>query len=370
MPSSTAAAAPPGEPSSIWSAEGRVGRAHYFWVSVLTSLAAALLTAVLPDESSGGAVLALLLLLPLAWLAWVASIKRCHDIGHSGWMSLLFLVPFVNVVLGLYLLFKRGTSQDNEYGPPLSLSNAPSAAASKPAAAQQLPPDPKLPTIADPEQAAEGLDGDAEEELWARALAECEDGSRRAGLWAREFSKAGGVESAAKAGYVAARVEELRREVVSQKLQRLASEAAAERDRLAQMDVVARCAHLRAREEKGKCPNCSSIVPMGVRKCPVCTAIFGEFWTPKPVGSVPSVEDSIQLLQRKGYAVEPMENAGWRVSKQPGGEVGAYAFSPMDLAGLARVAGAHRPLARWFADLLTAEEREQLLPRAGSTPAP
>ena len=38
---------------------------------------------------------------------FLLAVGRFHDIGLSGWWSLLFLVPIVNVVVWLYLLFKR-----------------------------------------------------------------------------------------------------------------------------------------------------------------------------------------------------------------------------------------------------------------------
>lgn len=43
-----------------------------------------------------------LLLIPV-WL--IAHIRRLHDRGHSGWMVLLFLIPFVGFFMLLYLLF-------------------------------------------------------------------------------------------------------------------------------------------------------------------------------------------------------------------------------------------------------------------------
>lgn len=47
----------------------------------------------------------------------LAAIRRLHDLNHSGWMYLLFLIPIVNFFFGLYLLFARGTYGDNSYGP-------------------------------------------------------------------------------------------------------------------------------------------------------------------------------------------------------------------------------------------------------------
>src|SRR5258708_1182063 len=46
-----------------------------------------------------------------------AAIQRFHDLGKSGWRTLLLLIPIANIVFGLMLLFKKGNSTDNQYGP-------------------------------------------------------------------------------------------------------------------------------------------------------------------------------------------------------------------------------------------------------------
>lgn len=51
--------------------------------------------------------------------------------------------------------------------------------------------------------------GDADESLWAHALAEVDGASRRQGLWAKSFSEAGGNEPLAKATYMSARVAQM-----------------------------------------------------------------------------------------------------------------------------------------------------------------
>ena len=46
-----------------------------------------------------------------AWLFMVAqSVKRCHDMGHSGWY---IFIPLYNILL----FFWEGESEGNEYGP-------------------------------------------------------------------------------------------------------------------------------------------------------------------------------------------------------------------------------------------------------------
>lgn len=77
-----------------------------------------------PDDEAmlgGGALLLyglfFLLCLPLTVSAYMLMIRRLHDLNLSGFFCLLTLVPFVNLGLEIYLLFKQGTVGDNEYGP-------------------------------------------------------------------------------------------------------------------------------------------------------------------------------------------------------------------------------------------------------------
>jgi uncharacterized membrane protein YhaH (DUF805 family) len=58
------------------------------------------------------AVLALMFWILIASLA-----KRFHDIGQSGWMTLLVLVPVVGQFTPIIMLFYPGNPTDNEYGP-------------------------------------------------------------------------------------------------------------------------------------------------------------------------------------------------------------------------------------------------------------
>jgi uncharacterized membrane protein YhaH (DUF805 family) len=40
-------------------------------------------------------------------IGFILSVGRLHDIGHSGWWTLLLLVPILNVGVSLYLFFAR-----------------------------------------------------------------------------------------------------------------------------------------------------------------------------------------------------------------------------------------------------------------------
>lgn len=53
----------------------------------------------------------------LLYLQFVFSIRRLHDRNQSGWLSLLMLVPLVNLILMIYLFCAKGTDGENNYGP-------------------------------------------------------------------------------------------------------------------------------------------------------------------------------------------------------------------------------------------------------------
>lgn len=48
----------------------------------------------------------------------IFTVKRVHDLGYSGWLALLNLVPLVNVFFSIWLILKKGQLQQNQYGGP------------------------------------------------------------------------------------------------------------------------------------------------------------------------------------------------------------------------------------------------------------
>lgn len=104
------------QPVKLLSVAGRIGRARYiaygFGLYFIVGVAAFIAGAALGE--AGVVVLA------LGWLALVVlglmllTIRRCHDFNMSGWLSLLMLVPLVNLIF----LFIPGTDGPNRFGPP------------------------------------------------------------------------------------------------------------------------------------------------------------------------------------------------------------------------------------------------------------
>lgn len=66
-----------------------------------------------------GLVFLLIAPLVLYWSFRDAAL-RCHDLGYSGFLSLLYLIPFVSLLFSLALLCLPGQEDDNEHGSPPS----------------------------------------------------------------------------------------------------------------------------------------------------------------------------------------------------------------------------------------------------------
>ena len=49
--------------------------------------------------------------------ALAVAVRRLHDIGKSGWMLLIVLIPIVGAIWLLVLLFTDSNAGTNEFGP-------------------------------------------------------------------------------------------------------------------------------------------------------------------------------------------------------------------------------------------------------------
>ena len=81
-----------------------------------------------PNESTAISIFGLfsLLSIPITVSSYLLMIRRLHDVGLSGYFILLAFIPVICLGLLLYLLFKKGTEGDNQYGSdPLGSTAAP-----------------------------------------------------------------------------------------------------------------------------------------------------------------------------------------------------------------------------------------------------
>jgi uncharacterized membrane protein YhaH (DUF805 family) len=110
--------------------EGRIGRLRFLaWSMVLSLVTIAVvgvfalvgLALVSTDSTAGlifGGLLAFILCVAFLIASILITVQRLHDIGWSGWLWLLNLVPFVGSFFPLLLLLMPGTNVANRYGAP------------------------------------------------------------------------------------------------------------------------------------------------------------------------------------------------------------------------------------------------------------
>lgn len=106
----------------VFSVTGRIGRLRYlawsaafFLVALPLYLVATLFLAVSPAL---GGILIAAIVIALVVVSVQVGVQRLHDVGWSGWLLLLNLVPVVGGVFALLMLVVPGTTEANRYGPP------------------------------------------------------------------------------------------------------------------------------------------------------------------------------------------------------------------------------------------------------------
>lgn len=133
--SDTGSPAPSGL-KELFSFEGRYNRLRYFLIAVGVSVIGGLAVLIIgmlfgtPDHAAEmaqggvsydvgpvGAVLMILIYIPMIWIGLANSVKRCHDNDWSGWLVLIMLIPVIGFIFALVLLFKKGTAGPNRFGP-------------------------------------------------------------------------------------------------------------------------------------------------------------------------------------------------------------------------------------------------------------
>jgi uncharacterized membrane protein YhaH (DUF805 family) len=106
----------------VFSVEGRIGRLRYLAWSLVLMLTGLALFGVASmgfamSEIVGGILMAIAGIC-MAVVSVQIGVQRLHDIGWSGWLWLLNLVPVVGGVFALLMLVVPGTTGANRFGPP------------------------------------------------------------------------------------------------------------------------------------------------------------------------------------------------------------------------------------------------------------
>jgi|TARA_B110000263_G_scaffold135075_1_gene117312 uncharacterized membrane protein YhaH (DUF805 family) len=96
---------------------GRATRAEYLWYQLF--LCVLLIPALIGDAIFGGfGILTLLWFLFAVASGFMLTVRRLHDFGRSGWTMLWAIVPFVELILMGFLVFKRSDKGTNKYDLP------------------------------------------------------------------------------------------------------------------------------------------------------------------------------------------------------------------------------------------------------------
>ncbi len=107
---------------NVFTTQGRIGRLRYLaWTMALTAAALGLML-VAGMMSAASVVLGVILTgvfgIGFLLVSIQIGVQRLHDLGWSGWLMLLYLVPIIGTVLPLVVLLMPGNPGVNRFGPP------------------------------------------------------------------------------------------------------------------------------------------------------------------------------------------------------------------------------------------------------------
>ncbi|WP_196607176.1 DUF805 domain-containing protein [Pectinatus frisingensis] len=58
----------------------------------------------------------LILIMLLFVSTFMLSVRRLHDLNHSGWFTVFMVIPILSLIINVYMLFFSGTNGANDYG--------------------------------------------------------------------------------------------------------------------------------------------------------------------------------------------------------------------------------------------------------------
>lgn len=109
----------------IYSTDGRLNRLRYIRYMLLLAITAGVATFVTSSMATfltGNPTGTLVNLITGIWAIVAGAgnimlmIRRLHDLGKSGWFSLIALVPLIGFIFSIYLFCAPGQVGYNEYG--------------------------------------------------------------------------------------------------------------------------------------------------------------------------------------------------------------------------------------------------------------
>jgi len=109
----------------LW--RGRISKKTYWICGILPVIAMSVIGGVLYTSPLVARIwsyldllvwLALIVPLVAIYVGLMLSIKRAHDLGYTGFFSLVLLVPLLNLWPLVMFMFFSGTEKENKYGTP------------------------------------------------------------------------------------------------------------------------------------------------------------------------------------------------------------------------------------------------------------
>jgi uncharacterized membrane protein YhaH (DUF805 family) len=113
----------------VFATKGRIGRLRYLayvWVGYLFMIPVTLIGGIAStsgDSYSNSLSGPMILVISIAYITMIVFIfilakRRLNDLNHTGWLALIMLIPLVNILFGLYIIFAPGKPDHNRFGPP------------------------------------------------------------------------------------------------------------------------------------------------------------------------------------------------------------------------------------------------------------
>lgn len=116
----------------FYSVNGRIGRLRFLAYSAAMGIIICaafyvflILSAVLLDATNNNTFLSIIFVIIVlafgvayVYIIFSPAIRRFNDINYTGWLSLLLLVPYLNILVLLFLALMPGTDGFNDYGVP------------------------------------------------------------------------------------------------------------------------------------------------------------------------------------------------------------------------------------------------------------
>ena len=95
--------------------EGRANRKE-FWMWVLVVFVISFVLSLIPKA---GGILSAIFSLAVLLTSIGVTARRLHDLGKSGWLQMLGLIPFIGILIVLILCIPEGSKESNAYGAPV-----------------------------------------------------------------------------------------------------------------------------------------------------------------------------------------------------------------------------------------------------------